>query len=115
MEFSVRLTEDAEQDLDDIHAFIRIHDSLASADRVIDRIGRAFASLDENPHRGPHPPEMLALSERDFREIFFKPYRIVYHVREREVVVILIADGRRDMRTLLQRRLLGVPPEPIRP
>ena len=44
-----------------------------------------------------------------YREIFFKPYRIIriiYRVMEDNVHVLVMADGRRDMQTLLQRRLL---------
>ncbi len=41
-----------------------------------------------------------------YREIFFKPYRIIYRVVEDNVYVMVIADGRRDMRALLERRLL---------
>jgi toxin ParE1/3/4 len=44
-----------------------------------------------------------------FHEILFKPYRIIYHIRDQRVVVNLIADGRRDMTALLQRRLTAVP------
>jgi len=43
----------------------------------------------------------------EYREIFFKPYRIIYRVVDKNLYVMLIADGRRDMQTLLQRRLLG--------
>ena len=43
---------------------------------------------------------------REFRELFFKPYRIIYRIVGRNVYVLLIADGRRDFQTLLQRRLL---------
>ena len=42
---------------------------------------------------------------REYREIFFKPYRIICRVMEDNVYVLVIADGRRDMQTLLQRRL----------
>ena len=37
---------------------------------------------------------------------FFRPYRIIYRVIENNVYVLVIADGRRDMQSLLQRRLL---------
>ncbi len=37
---------------------------------------------------------------------FFKPYRIIYRVTEDDVYVLVIADGRRNMRALLERRLL---------
>ena len=51
--------------------------------------------------------ELLALGIREYRETFFKPYRIVYRVQGSRVDVYLIADGRRDMQALLSRRLLG--------
>jgi toxin ParE1/3/4 len=39
--------------------------------------------------------------------VFFKPYRIIYRVRKKTIYVYLVADGRRDMQSLLARRLLG--------
>ena len=65
-----------------------------------------FFSLSENPGRGAYPKELLAVGLREYREIFFKPYRIIYRVIAENVYVMVIADGRRDMQTLLQRRLL---------
>ena len=41
-----------------------------------------------------------------YREVYFKPYRIIYHARGERVIINLIADGRRDMSVLLQRRLI---------
>ena len=43
---------------------------------------------------------------REYREVFFTPYRIIYRVAGSDVHVLVIADGRRDMRALLERRLL---------
>jgi len=37
-----------------------------------------------------------------------KPYRVIYRIMENQVFVYLIADARRDMQTLLERRLLGM-------
>jgi toxin ParE1/3/4 len=59
------------------------------------------------PDRGPHPKELQALGIREYRQTFFKPYRLIYRVIGRQVLIYLIADGRRDMRSLLSRRLLG--------
>ena len=44
---------------------------------------------------------------KDYRQVFFKPYRLIYRVMGRDVVVFVIAVGRRDMQSLLTRRLLG--------
>lgn len=57
---------------------------------------------------GRHPRELLALGIREYREVFFEPYRIICRVMGDGAYVLVIADGRRDMRALLQRRLLRV-------
>jgi toxin ParE1/3/4 len=106
MHFSVLLTDDASRDLEDIYDYIDLHDGRGKADHFLNRIEKAFNSLSENPERGAYPKELLAFGLREFREIFFKPYRIIYRVMEDKVYVLLIADGRRDMQRLLQRRLL---------
>ena len=69
--------------------------------------GQALSGLATLPNRGNHPRELLELGNRSFREVHFKPYRIVYRVLEREVHVLIVADGRRNMRALLARRLLS--------
>jgi toxin ParE1/3/4 len=106
MHFSVLLTDDAARDLEDIYDYIDLHDSRSKADHVLKRIEKAFDSLSENPERGVYPQELIALGLREFRQIFFKPYCIIYRVMGNNVYVLLIADGRRDMQSLLQWRLL---------
>jgi len=92
--FEVYLTDDAERDLNE------------QAEYVLGRIEKALSRLSKFPERGAHPQELRALGILEYREIFFKPYRIIYRVMEKNVYVLLIADGRRDTQTLLQRRLL---------
>lgn len=67
---------------------------------------KAFSMLSEFPERGACPKELVALGIREYCEIFFKPYRIIYRVIDKNIYVFSIVDGRRDMQTLLQRRLL---------
>jgi toxin ParE1/3/4 len=71
----------------------------------LEKIEKAFSKLSEFPERGAYPKELLATGIREYREIFFKPYRIIYRVRSKNVYVLLMVDGRRDMQSLLQRRL----------
>jgi toxin ParE1/3/4 len=106
MHFSVLLTDAAARDLEDIYDYIELHDSRSKADHVIERIEKAFDSLSDDPERGAYPRELIALGLREFRQIFFKPYRIIYRMMGNNVYVLLIADGRRDMQKLLQWRLL---------
>ena len=109
MSFTVVLARGAARDFEELYESISLHDTPSRADYVLTRIEQAFNSLAESPDRGAHPPELLSFGIRDFREIFFKPYRIIYEVVADTVTVVLIADGRRDVQSLLQRRLLGAP------
>ena len=106
MAFLVQLTDDAMRDLEEICDYIDQHNGSGRADYVLEQIETAFSSLSEYPERGNYPAELLDIGIREYREIFSKPYRIIYRVMENNVYVLLIADGRRDMQTLLQRRLL---------
>ena len=106
MPFVVLLTDDAARDLDELYDYIALHDAPGKADHVIGQIEKAFSSLSELPERGAYPKELLALGIREYREIFFKPYRIIYRVVDKNVYVMLIVDGRRDLQLYLQRRLL---------
>ena len=107
MSFGAYLTDDAICDLDDLYDYIAKHDTSQKADYVLDRIEEAFSGLSEFPERGVWLQELAELGIREYRENFFKPYRIIYRIIEQNVYVLLIADGRRDMQTLLQRRLLA--------
>ena len=104
--YNVLLTEGAEQDLEAIYAYIADFDDPASADHVLDRLMATAEQLALMPERGTYPRELLDLGIKDYRQVFFKPYRLIYRVMGRDVVVFIIADGRRDMQSLLARRLL---------
>ena len=106
MPFTVLLTNDAVRDLEELYEYISLHDAPENANYVLDKIESIFTRLSESPERGTYPKELLALGIRDYREIFFKPYRIIYRVVRKNVYIFLIVDGRRDMQSLLQRRLL---------
>ena len=103
----VLLTEGAEQDLEDLYDYIAESDCAANANRVLDRLLEVAQSLEQFPERGAYPKELLELGIRDYRQTSFKPYRIIYRVLGLKVYIHLIVDGRRNMQSLLSRRLLG--------
>ena len=106
MPYAVFLTTDAARDLEELYDYVALHDAPRKAEHLLERIEETFNSLSVSPERGAYPKELLALGIRDYREIFFKPYRVIYRVMADTVYVLMIVDGRRDMQTLLQRRLL---------
>ncbi len=107
-EFDVLLTAGAEQDLEAIYDYICEFDAVASANAVLDALMAVVEGLSHAPERGSYPQELLGLGIKEYRQRFFKPYRVIYRVAGSQVIIHLIADGRRDMGTLLARRLLGV-------
>ena len=107
MPFAVFLTDDATRDLGELYDYIALHDTPQKEDYVLDQIEKAFTRLSEFPERGAYPKELLAIGIHEYREIFLKPYRITYRVMDKNVYVLLVADGRRDMQTPLQRRMIG--------
>lgn len=107
MRFDVVLTEAAQRDLEELYDYVAEHDTPAKASHILDRIEDTLEKLSTFPERGAHPKELLALGIRDYRQTYFKPYRMIYRTTGRRVYVYLIVDGRRDMQTLLARRLFG--------
>jgi len=107
VDFEVLLTEGAEQDLEAIHDYIAEFEGVAKANEVLDAVMHVVESLSRFPERGSYPKELVGLGIKEYRQTFFKPYRAVYRVTGSQVIIYLIADGRREMQTVLARRLLG--------
>lgn len=68
---------------------------------------KAVAGLAQFPERGTDPKELVALGIKDYRQTAFQPYRMIDHLRSRQVFIYLVVDGRRDMPSVPARRLLG--------
>lgn len=105
--YRVLLTHGAEQDMESIYDYIAEFDDPANADYVLDQWMATAEKLAVMPERGSYPKELAGLGIKEYRQVFFKPYRLIYRVMNADVVVYVIADGRRDVQSLLTRRLLG--------
>jgi toxin ParE1/3/4 len=105
--FEVLLTQGAEQDLEAIYDYICEFDGVASAKHVLDALMDVVENLSRLPERGSYPKELVSLGIKEYRQTFFKPYRVIYRVADNKVIIYLIVDGRRDMQAVLARRLLG--------
>ena len=108
MSYKVLLTGSAERDLEEIYDYIAATDTQGNADYVLKKLVEVAEKLVTVPERGSYPQELLLLGMREYRQAHFKPYRLIYRVMGKQVIIYLIADGRRDMQTLLSRRMLGV-------
>ncbi len=106
MKFTVHLIEDAEKDLIDVYQYLALNDSAEEADKLINHIEETIQKLETFPLRGHIPPELERIDVLEFREVHYKPFRIIYEIRKSEVFIHCILDGRRDLQELLQKRVL---------
>ena len=105
MKSRVHILQEAEDDIFEIYKYILENDSKQSAAYVYDKIRGKINSLQEQPARGHHPPELERIGITGFLEIHFKPYRIIYEIDGREIFIHAVLDGRRDLQSLLERRM----------
>lgn len=107
MRYEVLITPSAERDLEQLVDYIADHDSPARADHVLAKLLDVISGLASFPERGSFAKELLTLGVRDFRQVFFKPYRVIYRVAGAQVFIMVVVDARRDLQALLARRLLS--------
>ena len=104
--YSVVVTESAEKDIIGLYQFIAEHDSPEAADHVLEKIETACYGLDVEPNRGRQVQELVNIGVTTFRQLYFKPYRIIYQVQGKKVFIMAVIDGRRDLEELLTVKLL---------
>lgn len=104
--YSVLITNEAKKDIEDLYHYISDKDSVNNAIYVVEQLEQLTLSLDKMPERGHYPSELEIQGIKEYRELIFKPYRVIYEINESKVIVHLCIDGRRDMMSLLERRLL---------
>lgn len=99
----VVLTEDAEADLEANYDYITEHDCFENANNVLYELLKTADNLSHFPDKGSVPKELQSLGNRDYRQAFWLIYRVI----DKQVVIFLNTNGRRNMQTLLARRLLS--------
>ncbi len=104
--YDVMFDHDAEDDLFEIYAFVAMNDSMERADRLFAALRRTCQKLRKLPLHGKIPTELFEIGVTEFRELHHKPYRIIYSLESTTVYVHCALDGRRDIQTILQERLL---------
>lgn len=100
--YTVRWTPEAESDAATIVDYI--NDPI-NAEKVIVQLGAKADGLHTFPERGRVVPELRKIGVLQYLEVFHKPWRMVYTIRGREVWIMAVLDGRRDLVDLLFERL----------
>ena len=106
MAFEVYIVNDAEDDLYEIYNYVATYDSIEKAETLLSNLEETCQSLIVFPNRGHLPPELERINIFDYKEIHYKPYRIIYQIIESDVYIHCILDGRRNLQELLEKRIL---------
>jgi len=102
--YQVWWTHTAQQDLTEIIDYIA-QDSVADALAILHKLEAKAALLITLPDRGRVVPELLHTGISQYRELISAPWRIVYRVENRKVLIMAVLDSRRDLQVVLLNRL----------
>jgi toxin ParE1/3/4 len=106
MRYQVLVVAEAEEDIFEIYRYVLRADGRGRANHVLAKLQEACQSIAQMPRRGHSPPELERIGVRGYREVHFKPYRIIYQIVGRKVFIHCVLDGRRAVQEILERRLL---------
>jgi len=93
---------EAVNDIVSIAEFIE-KDSYFYASEFTSHIFEKALSLNILSNRGRIVPEIL---DENLREIFIGEYRLIYKIIGKTINIVAVVHGRRDLRTLLKKRII---------
>ncbi|MBX3271377.1 MAG: type II toxin-antitoxin system RelE/ParE family toxin [Sandaracinaceae bacterium] len=94
------------RDYENLIDFVAERDGVEQAQRLHRKVHPAVQSLSDSPERCRVVPELKAIGVTVYRELIVRPYRVPFRIQGRDVVVLAIVDGRRDLEELLIERLV---------
>ena|SRR5581483_360638 len=89
MDYQIRWSPEAAEDIEEIAAYIR-KDSPLYAQQVVEELITASRRLMQFPLRGRNVPELAS-----HRECFVYSYRLIYRVDENHVLIVAVIHGKR--------------------
>ena len=96
---AVRFGKQVEAELDDIWSYVANESgSVEVANRVIDSITDHFLLLSKHPQLGRRRDDDLRAG---LRSLAVSGYVVIYRIENRDVLILHVLHGRRDIKTLL--------------
>lgn len=106
MSYKVVILESAEQDLHELRSYIVKNFSLDAWQDTYGKVKESIRNLKTFPLAGAIPEEIERLNLTQYRQALSGMNRVIYEVRQEIVYIHILADARREMISLLTRRLL---------
>ncbi|CDG82001.1 type II toxin-antitoxin system RelE/ParE family toxin [Janthinobacterium agaricidamnosum] len=105
MNTRVVVLDEAEQDLKDLQTYLIQHFSVTTWQDSYAKIKKSIRLLKSFPQSGTVPDEIRQYGTTKYRQVLAGMNRIIYEVRADVVYIHIIVDTRRDMKSLLEKRL----------
>ena len=99
MEYRVTWSPEALEDLESIAEYIE-RDSLFYAQSVVSKILGASRNIKEFPLIGRVVPE---LGDENIRERFIYSYRLVYQMKQQNILIVAVIHGKRLLKNIEER------------
>lgn len=106
MKYKVIIDPQAKLDMKEIFTYIAINGEMQPANRLLDALEKTCYKLEKYPERGHIPPELRSTGIKNYLEIHYKPYRIIYEIEDRLIYIHAVIDGRRNIQEILSNRFL---------
>ncbi|MFW9079153.1 type II toxin-antitoxin system RelE/ParE family toxin [Pseudomonas sp. P2757] len=106
MSLKIVILQSAETDLKDLRTYLIKQFSAQTWHSTYASLKVAIRGLASQPYSGSIPEEIERLNLGQYRQIISGLNRVIYEVREQIVYVHIIADTRKNLPTLLMKRLL---------
>ncbi|MCG8342909.1 MAG: type II toxin-antitoxin system RelE/ParE family toxin [Chlorobiales bacterium] len=95
----------AEHDLEEVIDFIA-RENPENALKILTEIREKTSELKRYPERGRIVPELQSQGIFLYRELLVPPWRIIYRIKDTQVTVLTMLDGRRNVEDILLERLI---------
>ena len=106
MSYKIVILASAEQDMKELRNYIIKNLSLATWQDTYSKLKHTIRSLKAFPFAGAIPEELERLNLTQFRQVISGMNRVIYEVRQEIIHIHIVADTRKDMKTLFTQRLL---------
>ncbi len=97
MDYGIVWSPEAVKDIESIAEYIE-RDSEFYAKAVVNKIFQSTEKLKKFPKIGRVVPE---LGREDIRELIIYSYRLVYQVKERQILIIAVIHGKRHFESVI--------------
>ena len=108
MTLDVVILQSAQADLHELRRYVQGRFGNKAWKQGYDRIKRSVRRIASHPGASTLPDELAALNMIQYQQVLAGANRIIHEVRGDTAYVHIICDARRDLRSLLMRRIVQI-------